>query len=281
MSDIKYDEIGYWSEVKLDILREYASTYSRILSVQKNPRLYHLYIDAFAGAGKHKSKMTGEFIPGSPTNALLVSPPFKEYHLVDLNEKKAELLEDLAGGRADISVYNGDCNEILLKSIFPKASYRNYKRALCILDPYGLHLDWDIMHTAGKMRSIEIFLNFPVADMNRNVLWRDPQSVPESQIDRMNTFWGDDSWKSVAYHPSPQGSLWGEEKIDKATNDQIAAAFQKRLKEVAGFGYVPDPLPMRNSQNAIVYYLFFASHKPVAAKIVTEIFKKYQHYMVH
>ena len=43
-----------------------------------------------------------------------------------------------------------------------------------MLDPYGLHLDWEVIETAGKMRSIEIFLNFPIMDMNRNALWRNP-----------------------------------------------------------------------------------------------------------
>ena len=59
---LRYDEIGYWSEIKLDIIKEYASAYSRIISSQRNPKFYHLYIDAFAGAGKHKSKGTGEFV---------------------------------------------------------------------------------------------------------------------------------------------------------------------------------------------------------------------------
>lgn len=34
-----------------------------------------------------------------------------------------------------------------------------------------LHLDWQVIQTAGNMRSIEIFLNFPIMDMNRNALW--------------------------------------------------------------------------------------------------------------
>jgi len=34
---MKYDEIHYWSEVKLDIVCEYASSYSRILTAQKKP----------------------------------------------------------------------------------------------------------------------------------------------------------------------------------------------------------------------------------------------------
>lgn len=68
-TDLRYDEIGYWSEIKLDIIKEYAAAYSRILSSRTSPNFYHLYIDAFAGAGKHKSKSTGEFVLGSPANA--------------------------------------------------------------------------------------------------------------------------------------------------------------------------------------------------------------------
>jgi hypothetical protein len=34
-----FDEIGYWSELKLDIVRDYASAYSRIMAAQRNPEL--------------------------------------------------------------------------------------------------------------------------------------------------------------------------------------------------------------------------------------------------
>jgi hypothetical protein len=53
MAALKIDEIGPWTEVKLDILKRYATEYSRILSSQKNPPFFHVYIDAFAGAGFH------------------------------------------------------------------------------------------------------------------------------------------------------------------------------------------------------------------------------------
>jgi hypothetical protein len=59
-----------------------------------------------------------------------------------------------------------------------------------LLDPYGLQLDWKVIETAGKMRSIDMFLNFPVADMNRNVLWRNPEGVDAADLKRMNEFWG-------------------------------------------------------------------------------------------
>ena len=52
--------------------------------------------------------------------------------------------------------------------------------------------------------------------------------------------------------------------------------YRKRLKEVAGFKYVPEPIPMRNSKNAVVYYLFFASSNSTGEKIVKEIFDRYR-----
>ena len=53
-----YDEVGRWTEVKLDIIREYANAYSRILAAQK--KFHYVYIDAFAGPGKVKSKEKGK-----------------------------------------------------------------------------------------------------------------------------------------------------------------------------------------------------------------------------
>ena len=150
--------------------------------------------------------------------------------------------------------------------------YRDYRRGLCLLDPYGLDLDWEVTKAAGQMKSIEIFLNFPVMDMNRNVLWSNPDGVDPADIIRMNTFWGDESWKDIAY--STSGNLFGYP--EKEPNEIVAEAFLNRLKEVAGFNRVPQPLPMRNSKGAIVYYLFFASQKNTAENIVEDIFEKYR-----
>lgn len=274
--DKPFDEIGYWSEIKLDIIKEYAVAYSTILSAQTKPRLYHVYIDGFAGGGVHRSKSSGEFVPGSPTNALLVKPPFREYHFIDLNEQKVAALEKLAKERKDAHIHHGDCNRVLLDSVLPQAKWEAYRRALCILDPYGLHLDWTALVEAGRMRSVDIFLNFPVADINRNVLWRNRKGVPAEQMRRMNAFWGDESWKQIAYAPSPQEDMFGPPAEEKVSNETVAEAFRKRLEDVAGFSNVPKPIAMRNSQNAVVYYLYFASHKPVAANIVRDIFTKYR-----
>lgn len=270
---LKLDEIGYWSEIKLDIIREYATAYSKVLSKQTKPELGHVYIDAFAGAGVHLSKSSGEEVLGSPQIAVNIDPPFREYHFIDLNSLKTDNLRLLMAGEPNVNIYEGDCNKLLLDEVFPQALWKDYKRGLCVLDPYGLHLNWDVIFEAGRMKSLDVFLNFPIADMNRNVFWRNPEGVDERDILRMNAFWGDDSWRKVAY--KQQDTLFGmvDEKTD---NETIAAAFQERLRTVAGFDHVPPPMPMRNTQGAIVYYLFFASANGVAQKIVTDIFKKYR-----
>jgi three-Cys-motif partner protein len=266
------DEIGYWSEIKLEILKEYASAYSTILSAQKGPALHHLYIDAFAGAGVHLTKLTKNFVPGSPLNALWVQPPFREYHLIDIAAERIESLQALIGPRSDVSIYQGDCNQILLEKVFPRAQYKDYRRGLCLLDPYGLQLDWKVIFTAGQMKTLDVFLNFPVADINRNVLRRDPGTVEDSQKARLDAYWGDHSWSKIAYRTDT--TLFGEP--EKQSNEVITEAFRARLKKVAGFARVPKPLPMRNTRGAVVYYLYFASQKDTAEHIVLDIFKKYE-----
>jgi three-Cys-motif partner protein len=274
-SGIRFDEIGYWSEVKLDIIKEYASAYSKILAAQQQPRLYHVYIDGFAGSGANISKRRQQYVPGSPVNALLVRPRFREYHLIDVNRRKTTALDKLVeelGEKEGVSTYAGDCNGILLREVFPRVRYEDYRRGLCVLDPYGLHLNWEVIQTAGRLRSIDMFLNFPVMDMNRTVIWRNPRGVRPSDIKRMDNFWGDPSWKEVAYSTTKDLFSYPE----KEDNETIAETFRKRLQEVAGFSHVPDPMPMRNSRGAVVYYLFFASQKPVAASIIQKIFRKHR-----
>jgi three-Cys-motif partner protein len=116
----EYDEVGYWTEIKLDIVREYASAYSAILAAQS--RFQHTYIDAFAGAGVHISRASQQLIPGSPLNALSVVPPFKAYHFIDIEGSRIESLRRLIGERADVTLHHGNANKVLLEEVFSDSS---------------------------------------------------------------------------------------------------------------------------------------------------------------
>lgn len=271
-SRLQLDEVGRWSELKIEIIKKYAHAYTTILHKYK---FAPVYIDGFAGAGQHVSKSSGQTIDGSPSVAFAVDPPFSEFHLVDLDGHRVSNLKQLAGDRRDVHVYHGDCNTVLISEVFPQTLFSPKKRALAILDPYGLHLNWEVIAEAGRSKHTEIFLNFPVADMHRNVFWHNPSEVAPEDIERMNRFWGDDSWRDIVYISTP--TLFGEEKgKDANTTEEIVKAFKTRLAKVAGFEYVPDPVPMRNAKNAVIYYLFFAGPNGTGGKIVREIFSKYK-----
>jgi three-Cys-motif partner protein len=266
---LEYDEIGIWSEVKLAIIREYAAAYTRILS--KKP-LKTLYIDAYAGAGKHVSRATSELVDGSPLIALNTRPAFDEYHFIDADADRAAELRRIKGERDDVFVYEGDCNRILLEQILPRAKYTDFRRALCLLDPYNIDLRWEVIEAAGQMTSVELFLNFMIMDINRNALRRNPDKAIASKIEQLTKLWGDESWFEAAYDST--GNLFGDP--EKGSNERFEKAWRERLKKKAGFKYVSEPMPMRTKTNAIIYYLYFASQKPVAADIVADIFKKYR-----
>jgi three-Cys-motif partner protein len=274
MAGPKIDEIGPWSEVKLDIVRRYATEYSKILSHQKDPSLFHVYIDAFAGAGYHLSEKSGQMVLGSPLNALFVQPPFREFHLIDLDGDRIEGLRGAIGDRKDVHLYHGDCNVVLIEKVFPQVRFKDYRRGLCLLDPYKLTLRWDVIQEAGQSGSLDVFLNFPIHDINRTVLWHNREEVSASNVARMNTYWGDESWREIAYEKSDP-DLFGNVDFEKVSNEKFADAFRRRLRAVAGFKRVPKPLAMRNSKGATVYYLFFASQKDRAEGIVTYIFEKF------
>lgn len=267
---MRIDEVGEWSELKLEILRKYAVAYTTIL---RSNRLRPIYIDGFAGAGQHISRRTKDLIPGSPLNALNVEPPFEELHLVDLEQERVDNLQRLTADQNNVHIYSGDSNALLISKIFPTILYEEYKRALCVLDPYGLHLDWKVIKTAADTKTIEIFLNFPVMDMNMNVLLWHPERANSESVERMNKFWGDDSWRGAAYRM--QNTLFGLQE-EKQPNEAIADAFRERLREVARFKYVPEPAPMRNSTGAVVYYLFFAAQERTADKILKQILDRYR-----
>jgi three-Cys-motif partner protein len=269
----KFDEIGYWSELKLEIVEKFGAAYTTAFA--NFPNLKKYYIDAFSGAGIHISKTTGACVEGSPACALKVTPPFNGFYFIDLDADKTDYLRALCGNRRDVQIHTGDANKYLTEKLLPTIRFKNFNRALCLLDPYGLDLDWEVIRQAGQSKAVDMFLNFPVMDINRNAIWHNPEKVRQSGVDRMTRFWGDKSWRDAAYAESPQMSFFGGQMV-KQGNEQIVAEFRKRLKTIAGFGFVPEPLPMRNSRKAVVYYLFFASPKAVAERIIIDIFNRYR-----
>src|SRR5687768_17524282 len=143
------DRLGFWSEIKHEIIQQYAHAYTTILRRQRFVKRL-VYIDAFAGAGVAIDRETGDLVPGSPYRLLFdVQPAFHEYHFIELDAQKANHLQQLLGGDRRVTVHVGDANEVLIRDVLPRCRYEDYARGLCLLDPYGLSVDWDVLARIG------------------------------------------------------------------------------------------------------------------------------------
>lgn len=247
-------EVDCWPEVKLDIVRRYAAAFSARAAGQDGPART-LYVEAFGGAGVRVFGPTRRFVAGNPLNVLLVQPAFREVHLIDLDGGRAAALRRLAAGRPEVSVHEGDLNEVLEKRILPRCRPAEGVRALWLLDPCGLQLDWSVTAAAGRTKSIDVFLCFPAVDRSMHALWRRQGRLSPLLRTRMDTFWGGSTWHAAASAAEGDSSAATVE----ADKEGAAGSFRERLETAAGFKYVAPPLPLRNARGAVVSHLLFAA----------------------
>ncbi|MGC4105095.1 MAG: three-Cys-motif partner protein TcmP [Thermomicrobiales bacterium] len=270
-------EIGNWGLIKNEIVEKYAKAYTTILTHTNQAWAKTMYVDVFAGSPENAVKGTGELVAGSAMRALQVVPAFDELYFVDLDDSKIDDLEVMVAEHSGARVIHGDGNDVLRDRILPLLEQDSKRRALILLDPYGMDVSWDVVERLGKCGHAEIILNFPTMDINRNALRRDPGKILESAEEEMTRWWGDDTWRSGFYRQSPQLTLFDEPRREEKTvnNDDVVIAYVERLRGVAGFRYVSRPYPMRNGKKATMYYLVHAGPKEVGKRIFDDIQMKY------
>ena len=89
---------------------------------EKISKLEWIYIDAYAGAGNHLSKTTGEVVEGaqaSPENRAPVSRISLHRH----RTCPIDTVTGIAGDRKNVYTYTEDCNTVLLRDVFPRAKH--------------------------------------------------------------------------------------------------------------------------------------------------------------
>ena len=84
--------------------------------------------------------------------ALRINPPFDGFHFIDLNQQKTAHLKTLCGARDNVNIETGDASKYLIDQLLPTINYAKFNRALCLFDPYGLHLNLAGNGASGKVR---------------------------------------------------------------------------------------------------------------------------------
>lgn len=280
---------GNWTEQKLNCVSKYLNAYTKIMN---NQDFNFAYVDAFAGTGYRKLKLEEnpnetlfpelisqdilKFRQGSARNALKVKPRFQKYIFIeqdDHNFSELQKLRDEFLGKEDflqddIVCFQSDANEYLKDFC---NEMKQMDRALVFLDPFGMQVEWNTIESITNTQAIDLWLLFPIGTVNR-LLKRNGDIRPSIQ-EKLNLFFGDDTWYDVFYNIAQQIPMLGEQDQWEKVGDiflEIEKYFVKRLKEIF-CGVAENPLPLRNSKNVPLYLLCFAAGNPKGAKTAVKI----------
>ena len=296
MNSIGQNFGGNWTEQKLECVSKYLHAYTKIMN---NQRFNFAYIDAFAGTGYRElildeekneslfpeldSQEVVNFRQGSVRNALEVQPPFNKYIFIEEDRGKFTELEKLKeeyiireGFSEDrIECIHTDANDYLTDAC--KKDWSRH-RALVFLDPFGMQVEWKTIELIAKTEAIDLWLLFPIGTVNR--LLKRNGEIRIDMRNKLDLFFGEDSWYDVFYNLTQEHSLFGEEeKWEKIGNIfyEIEQYFIKRLQVIFA-GVANNPLVLRNSKNVPLYLLCFAAGNskgaPIAVKIADDIILK-------
>ena len=280
---------GDWTEQKLDCVSKYLHAYTKIMN---NQNFNFAYIDAFAGTGYRElildeeineslfpeldSQEVVNFRQGSVRNALEVQPPFNKYIFIEEDKGKFTELEKLREEYIIREEFSEDRIECILteaNDYLTDACKKDWSRhrALVFLDPFGMQVEWKTIELIAKTEAIDLWLLFPIGTVNR--LLKRNGEIRTNMRNKLDMFFGEDSWYDVFYNLTQEHSLFGEEeKWEKIGNIfyEIEQYFIKRLQVIFA-GVANNPLVLRNSKNVPLYLLCFAVGNPKGSTTALKI----------
>lgn len=237
---------GLWVKEKLYYLERYLDIFSVGMKKKWPEKLY--YIDLFAGPGKCRIRETNEEVDGSPLIALRFD--FAKYFFFEGNDTCLEALQSRTRDRAPdkwekVKIIPGDSNETIKAAQLPTDGL-----GVAFIDPTGIsQIPFETIRALTAGRQIDLIINFSEGMGIRMNLHQYTQS-DESALTR---FMGSARWR-LRYEQS------------LTTFDQVCAEIAREyLANLGSLGYLAvdsEKIPVKAGQNALLYYLLFASKHP-------------------
>ncbi|MBI5667693.1 MAG: three-Cys-motif partner protein TcmP [Chloroflexi bacterium] len=166
-----------YAKDKLRILEGYIS---RFTTSMRNKQWSALgYIDLLSGPGKNRFQPSGDILLGSPLIALTTRYPFTYYHFVEMGNQEHNALEQRIASSEHVErvkVIYGDCN-VIVNSMVAEIEARDRQFLaehkwsslnLAFLDLEGLELEWATVEKLGRVRKMDLIINFSTSGFTRN-----------------------------------------------------------------------------------------------------------------
>lgn len=211
------------------------------------------YIDLQAGPGKNR--IGDKILLGSPLLALNIDPPFTHYWFNEWSASTFTALEQRISASPNASkvhLFQKDVNEavdIIVESITEMDKQaRNDKKwstfNVAFLDPEGLEITWHTVERLAQVARMDLIINFSTSGINRNL----------HQAEVIDRFYGSQQWRTSVSNSNPKSSR--RRQFIDIYRDQLES-FGYYIATDDTIGY--HDIVMRNSKNAEVYSLIFAS----------------------
>ena len=198
---------GEHTQEKLQALRDYLPAYTTALA----KRFTLHYIDAFAGTGECDISVGGAHlrVPGSASIAIECTPPFHKMVFVELLASRVRALEKLsaAAPHRDIVVLKADANLAVPAHL---STLRRSDRAVILLDPYGMTVEWATLETIAKSKLADVWYLFPLSGLYRQAA-KDSRNIDSFKEASLNRIMGPHDWKKALYEPKPMNDLFGDD----------------------------------------------------------------------
>jgi three-Cys-motif partner protein len=265
---------GAWAKDKLFYLQKYISTFETSMRTQRWRR--RIYIDLFSGPGKCVVEGTSDYFLGSPLLSLTTEYPFTDYYFIDSDKESTDSVRTRSTAtlipQDRIKCWTGNANQKVLdvaneiKKIdgeFIPDVWSSLN--LAFLDPEGLELEWNTVAELAKLNKMDLIIHYSQQGIKR-MADRALESKKELIIDR---FFGDTEWRRVYESCKDDATGIHRPLIDyyKSKLNRLGYVEVKDSDEVWA-----EPL-MKNSNNAPLYRLLFASKSPLGVKFWKDVTK--------
>lgn len=245
------------TRAKHEILRRYLQAWIPILT-RYNERV--VLIDGFAGPGRYEG---GE--PGSPVIALRAAVDHAEripgemilLFVEDDKDRAASLRQEIAAverpERFQVHVEKGKCVSVLsglLDSL--DSAGKKLAPTFAFLDPFGYsHTPFELVARILRNQRCEVLITFMYEEINRFL-------SADQEAEHFDELFGTDRWREIR-------------QLVRPTDRQVAlrGMYLQQLKESARARYV-HAFEMRNADNRVDYFLFFATNNALGLKKMKE-----------
>ena len=264
---------GPWTEEKLVILERYLDAYTTALKKQQ----FELwYIDAFAGTGQFELSADDQrelrrFVSGSAERAIKTTDKsFDKLIFVEQDQDRCVELEALMAKHndRDIVIENGDANAFITNL---EIDWRG-RRGVLFLDPYATQVEWSTLEQIATFQALDTWILFPVGAISRMLpRLRHPDEVDEKWATRLNTIYGDGSWRNL-YQARRQPDLFNPDAQEREPGiDGLLGIYRGKLAALFGNRFLEQSRTFRNSTNSALFEFLFCTGHPRGAGIAKDI----------